>query len=1089
MLFNGLSLELGDGDRKAISERIKSLPEVKAVYQNRAYHPTLYASRELIDAQALWNHPAMVSSANAGRGIKIAIMDGGIHHLAPMFSGAGFQYPADIPAPGLGDTTNNNGKVIVSRAYFRLDDPPTAGDENVWPGENGISHGVHVAGIAAGNPVSADYLGLNFDISGVAPAAWLMSYRVFYPSQSGDDSFYTTEGLAALEDIVADGADVLNNSWGSGPTSAGGYYVPLDRALINAAEAGIFVVMSVGNSGPGLGTGDHPSADYISVASSTTTSALASGRLNVTAPLPVDQKLIGLSMMEADFGPSLPAIATYDLLTAAGEDVGNQSGCSSWTGTPFTGKAVLIERGGCYFSDKVFLAQEAGASLVIIYNHEESGNNLVSMTTSSHEEEINIPAIFIKHSDGLALLDWCNTYGAAARIEIDNSAYQITIEPDRLSDFSSKGPGVGEVLKPDITAPGDNILSQGYTPHAAGEERHFGYGQSSGTSMAAPHVAGAAALIRRQAHPDWPNSYIKSALMTTSVFQNVWTHDNLPGQPLEIGAGRLNLSRVTDPGIICQPPAISFGRLTHGRQRSLTTTITNISPDAETYTVTSFNPRPDDGFGNPGLNGVTLSPANLTLAPGASAQLTITIDSAASGKTSGDLQGYILLSGTTHDAHLPLWARIIEKPNKEILLLDNDGSSGGENRDYRRYYTSALDSLGKSYTVWDVDAQTPENAIPAASVLSRYPNLIYFSGDNWAALSDQQGNRLTEYANGGGRMLAMGQDISNIFNNDEIFYSYVLGGRSWWDNLTDDRLPDRNLIAHADAPPAFSRVALDLTASGDGAGNQHYMDELQSYPWQDIDDEPLRLTYQPLLRYPGALNQEDGTVALAHRTQPSLEFLSQPYAGRSIFTSFGLEGVNNLQGRTSRSALLDLLLAWLADEPTATISEQSGSTSTFKNFRVILSSPVSGTLLTRCRWDFGDSSPYQGPIASGSRSHSYARPGNYLVRAEATDNWENQAIGQYLVTTNNCLYYPHVATSGDWETEICIINTGTSATITGAFKAYADNGTLVSTLENITLPPRPGMKSSSRETSPARTGSAILFSRRTAPSPTALSAT
>ena len=84
--------------------------------------------------------------------------------------------------------------------------------------------------------MTAGYLGITQTLHGVAPAAWVMSYRVFYPSASGETGFYTAEGLAALEDIVKDGADVLNNSWGSGPVSAGGPFDPLDQALITAAR-------------------------------------------------------------------------------------------------------------------------------------------------------------------------------------------------------------------------------------------------------------------------------------------------------------------------------------------------------------------------------------------------------------------------------------------------------------------------------------------------------------------------------------------------------------------------------------------------------------------------------------------------------------------------------------------------------------------------------------------------------------------------------------------------------------------------------------------------------------------------------------
>ena len=139
-------------------------------------------------------------------------MDGGVHHLSPMFDGTGYSYPAGFPK---GFTSNTNGKIIASRVYFRTWDPPSAGDENPWPGTQGTPHGTHTASTAAGGEVQASFAGAPpVTISGVAPKAYVMSYRVFYNSITNDGSFYNTEGIKALEDIVMDGADVLNNSLG-----------------------------------------------------------------------------------------------------------------------------------------------------------------------------------------------------------------------------------------------------------------------------------------------------------------------------------------------------------------------------------------------------------------------------------------------------------------------------------------------------------------------------------------------------------------------------------------------------------------------------------------------------------------------------------------------------------------------------------------------------------------------------------------------------------------------------------------------------------------------------------------------------------
>ncbi len=149
----------------------------------------------------------------------------------PCSAAKGYAYPNGFGPNGKGLTNNNNGKIITSRAYFRSWDPPQTanpglsgcGDACAWPGPEGTSHGVHTASTAAGNIVTdVVYSGLPIGtISGVAPRAYVMSYKVFYGSVNGDTSFYNAEGIAALEDVVKDGADVLNNSWGNGPFSNG----------------------------------------------------------------------------------------------------------------------------------------------------------------------------------------------------------------------------------------------------------------------------------------------------------------------------------------------------------------------------------------------------------------------------------------------------------------------------------------------------------------------------------------------------------------------------------------------------------------------------------------------------------------------------------------------------------------------------------------------------------------------------------------------------------------------------------------------------------------------------------------------------
>jgi subtilisin family serine protease len=133
---------------------------------------------------------------------------------------------------------------------------------------------------------------------------------------------------------------------------------------------------------------------------------------------------------------------------------------------------------------------------------------------------VTIPSIFVGYTNGAEMLAHQTTAAAASQdavLEMNTIAFQAGNTPDVVVGFSSRGPSAAMTLKPDVAAPGVNIMAQGYASGVTGEARHLGYGQASGTSMAAPHVTGAAALLR-SIHPDWSNDYIKSALMSTAKY-------------------------------------------------------------------------------------------------------------------------------------------------------------------------------------------------------------------------------------------------------------------------------------------------------------------------------------------------------------------------------------------------------------------------------------------------------------------------------------------------------------------------------------------------------------------------------------------
>jgi len=1029
ILLNAVSVDAGrNANVNSLAKKLLQLPNVKRVSKDYAHDPDLYASLPLINAEAAWNNVAVGGKSNAGAGIKFATMDGGAHKDAAMFDGTGYTYPPGFPK---GDTRGTNGKIIVARSYFRTWDPPSAGDENPWPGLRGTEHGNHTASTAAGNEVEVSYLGADpVTISGVAPAAYVMSYRVFYNSITNDGSFYNTEGIKALEDIVADGADVLNNSWGGGPGSIGGEFDALDQALRNAVAAGVFVSMSAGNAGPNTGTGDHPSDDYISVAASSTDGTFASGRLEATEPQPVPDELKGLSYAAAAFGGPIPPgqiLGPYPYAAAGVVDPTNAQGCSPFPAGLFDGKAALIVRGTCEFGVKALNAQNAGATLFIVYNHTAGGDALINMGAGAVGSQVTIPGVFIGNTAGTGLLAWNAANPDTAKLQISTIAFQAGNTPDEVIYFSSRGPGVGNVLKPDIAAPGVNILAQGYGPGTTGEDRHLSFGQASGTSMAAPHVAGAGILLK-QIHPDWSPAWIKSALMSTSKYLDIYNDDGTPAQPLDMGAGRLDLTNAANPGVILDPPSLSFGLVEMGKTKSLDVTITSVASATETYAVSTLY----TGAGFDALDtvdGMTVSPTSITLAPGETAKLTVTWDSAASLNGEGDNQGFVVLDGAAHDAHLPAWMRVTYAPDEtlgDVLIVDNDGSSSLGLPDYTPYYTSTLDQLGLTYDVLDTDneAGSAANFLPEAVELSQYKAIIYQTGDNYyrngsftvpTPLTIRDQDRLVEYANDGGAILAFGQDLASVLyatssSTAEFFYSSVLGAQYLQDSVNAEEVYTNTAQLMTGLPGTpLSNASFDISGMGDGAANQGYIDEIKTSCYEPNRPQDCA-SYVPLLKYSiGGNHVEDGYVALAHRDFPTLERPGISYLGKSIYFTFGLEGVNDDTGFNTRAELLGSALAWAMDEPQGWITATPALPGQVTYFTAEVASAFGGDGVSY-RWDFGDGTPFTNEYKSATAGHKYAKSGIYTVRVEITNELGTKIVVKTTIRIGNTIaYLPFIA--------------------------------------------------------------------------------
>jgi minor extracellular serine protease Vpr len=635
VLLNAVSIEAPGTEVAAIA----ALPQVRRVRLTKEYHATLDKSVPLLGAMIAWN--SLGGPTFAGQGMKIAILDSGIDITNPLFSDVGFAAPTGFPR---GNTAFTNNKVIVAKAFFS--------DPNMTPAdENG--HGTNVAGIAAGS-FTVSPLGT---ISGVAPRAYLGNYRVLNKEGQGRDDFI----IRGLEEVVRDGFDVANLSLGA---SASTELDPLDQAVEAAVRAGVTVTVSAGNSGSNgqmtiASPGVAPSA--ITVAATTNSHSIGPS-VNVTSPTPVSPVLLNIESTQGSNGSASLSDSIGPLPYVDAETLGgNSRACSPFPSGSLASKIALIERGDCTFTDKINAADQAGAKAVVVFNKDlsegsDGGDNLITMNVQG----TNIPSVFIARSKGLALRDWLKAH-PDAQLRIDPIA-EFDFPADVLAPFSSRGPSSIGGLKPDVAAPGVNIYS-GAIKQSSGSNSvsdPSGFLAVSGTSQAAPHVAGAAALLK-QLHPSWTPAQIKSALVssaTTSVFSNIDKTDKVG--VLDSGGGRIDLSRAIRVSATFSPASLSFG-LVKLKGADVATanslSITNESEGQNTFTISIQQLTTGPGFS---INPATTT---VTLARGQSTQININI-TATAGVTprNTDFTGYVNVTDQTGQTlRVPYWIRFVKK--------------------------------------------------------------------------------------------------------------------------------------------------------------------------------------------------------------------------------------------------------------------------------------------------------------------------------------------------------------------------------------------------------------------------------------------
>ena len=413
-------------------------------------------------------------------------------------TGVDFNHP-DIFGFGI------DGKIIGGYDFVDNDNIP----------EDTDGHGTQVTGIIAANG----------SLKGIAPNSKILVYKV---SEDGE-SVPTSMIIKAIEKSIEDGADIINISLGINQTN-----VKIDQAVTKAIQNNIFVVTAAGNFGPELNTIGSP--------------AMNPNAITVGATFnDVQNSLVSIFEIENKTFNVFPMVGTQSLDEPITSQIvfGKYGKIQDLSDLDIEGSILLVERGSdveneiVYFSDKEKNASALGAKAIIVYNNEPGiffGELIHEYTDEDYSP--TIPALSLSKEDGLIVKE-------VLKSNVDGTL-DIFYHPDFVAHFSSRGPVSHFYIKPDLVAPGAFINTTNINKD---------YSISSGTSFAAPHVAGAAALILQKNSQLTPEE-LKSILMTTS--------DTVSDQygkkfPIEIaGTGRINVSKAIDAELIITPPNLIF---------------------------------------------------------------------------------------------------------------------------------------------------------------------------------------------------------------------------------------------------------------------------------------------------------------------------------------------------------------------------------------------------------------------------------------------------------------------------------------------------------------------------------------------------
>ncbi|KAL6991312.1 hypothetical protein U1Q18_009429 [Sarracenia purpurea var. burkii] len=368
---------------------------------------------------------------------------------------------------------------------------------------------------------------------------------VCWPRMGGEGGCSDADILSAFGAAIHDGVDVLSVSLGGDPDQ---YFEDgIAIGAYHAVRKGIVVVCSAGNFGPDPGTVSNVAPWIITVGASTIDRNFAYYVELVNGP-----SFKGASLSKPMQGNAFLPLISGALAKAANASAMNALLCEEGTLDPqkVKGKILVCLRGDIARVKKGQQAALAGAAGMILCNAKSDGNDIIA-------DPHVLPASHINYTDGLALFAYMNsTKNPMGRIKGPLTELNVKPAPS-MASFSSRGPNIitPEILKPDITAPGVNIIAAYSEAVKIVGNETTPYAIESGTSMSCPHVAGVVGLLKKL-HPDWSPAAIKSAIMTTARTRDNTNHtiidrsNSMKATPFSYGSGHIRPNRATDPGLV-----------------------------------------------------------------------------------------------------------------------------------------------------------------------------------------------------------------------------------------------------------------------------------------------------------------------------------------------------------------------------------------------------------------------------------------------------------------------------------------------------------------------------------------------------------